>query len=396
MLKIIPIAELRPGMQVIKTDEDWTKRPYLYNCEHLIRSREEVERIIADGYKEAAIDLDRSEASVFTSGLSAERPAAPVEDDLPPPPKVLLEEELPKAVKVHDQGVAYARKFLDGMRKGRLDVSGGEELMTGVLESVERNADALISLSRLHRSDTYTYTHCMNVAVLSTVFARFSRRSELDIFTAGLTGLFHDLGKALVPLTILNAPRKLTEAEFSIMRRHPELGYEQLAKVPGIKEDVLRGALEHHEQFNGNGYPKRLSGEAISPIGRASAICDVYDALTSRRVYKGAMYPHKALGIMYQMGSKEFDPRAVATFIRMLGIYPVGSVVELADGSKAVVAVSNPREPKRPTIQPALDPQGKPWKRGICVPGNNCPEIVGCIPAEAAALEPLRVLGLPV
>ncbi len=396
MLKTIPVAELRPGMQVVKTDEDWTKRPYLYSAEHLIASQDEVGHLVAEGYHEVVIDLDRSEASAFTDGLPKEHPALYIDDDYPPPPKVVLEEELPKAVKVHDEGVAYARKFLDGMRKGKLDISGGEALVEGILESVERNADALISLSRLHQSDSYTYTHCMNVAVLATVLARFTRRSDAEIFTAGQTGLFHDLGKSLVPLTILNAPRKLTESEFSVIRKHPELAYDQLSKVPGMKEEVLRGALEHHEQYNGKGYPFGLEGRRISSTGRATAVCDVYDALTSRRVYKGAMYPHKALGIMYQMREKELDPRIVALFIRMLGIYPVGSVVQLEDGSQAVVAMSNPRDPIHPIVQPALDPFGNPWKSGVCVPGKTCPEIAACLPADKAGLEPLRVLGLSV
>ena len=394
MLKTIPIADLRPGMQVVKTDEDWTKRPYLYSAEHYLLSQDEVDHIAAEGYHEVVIDLARSDASVFTNGLPKEQPALYVSDEYPPPPKVVIEEELPKAVKLHDEGVAYARRFLDGMRKGQLDVAGGEDLVSGILESVERNADALISLSRLHQSDSYTYNHCMNVSVLSVVFARFTRRTEGEIFTAGLTGLFHDLGKSLVPLTILNAPRRLTEAEFLVMRKHPELGYEQLAKVPGMKEEVLRGALEHHEYYNGSGYPSKLAGQSISHVGRATAVCDVYDALTSRRVYKGAMFPHKALGIMYQMREREFDPRVMALFIRMVGIYPVGSVVELEDGSKAVVAMSNPQEPMRPLLQPALDPAGNRWEGAPCIPGSTCPGIACCLPAESTGLEPLRVLGL--
>ncbi len=380
-------------MQIVDSGQAWTKRPYLYAAEHYVTSRAEVQRIIFDGYREAVVDLDRSDASAFTDGLPDEN-GLESQDFLPPPPKVALEEELPKAVKLHDEGTAYARRFLDDMRNGSLDVSGGEAVVAGILESVERNADALITLSRLYHSDSYTYTHCMNVSVLSTVFARFTRRSEEAVFTAGLTGLFHDLGKSLVPLNILNAPRRLTEEEFGIMRKHPEYGWEQLAKIPGMKEDVLRGALEHHERYDGGGYPKGLAGRAITPVGRATAVCDVYDALTSRRVYKGAMFPHKALGIMYQMRDREFDPRVVALFIRMLGIYPVGSVVRLENGALAVVVASNPAEPMHPTVRPAMDPNGRPWKSEPCVPGKGCPAITACLPPESTGLDPLLLLGL--
>ncbi len=405
MLKQIHVSDLRPGMQTINPGIDWKSRPFLYSEEVKLESEEQIKRIVDDGYLEVIIDLDRSDSGAFTSALPDGGKPVSLDGVIidggrlftvrPLLPKVSLYEEMPQAAKVHDEGLAYARRFMADIQSGKVNLSSASTVMEHIMESVERNADALLSLSRLHRTDTYTYTHCVNVCVLSTVFARYLGEEKDKIYAAGVAGLFHDLGKALVPQKILNAPRRLSPEEFAIMRRHPMLGYEQLASVPGMLPDVLRGALEHHEKHDGTGYPKKLSGEAISIIGRIVGISDVYDALTSQRSYKGAMFPHKALGIMYQGRDRDFHADFLAHFIRMLGVYPVGSVVELEDGCKGVVAASNFQNPAKPVVTLTIDACGRPMRdahRDLSEAGS--PVIVRCIPAEGSGISPLRTLGI--
>ena len=327
--------------------------------------------------------------------MGATTESAPAAAYVAAAPTAAIEEELPRAIKIHDASVHYARRFMSDTRMGKLDLTSASPIIENILESLSRNADALISLSRLHRSDTYTYTHCVNVSILVTYYSRYLGKPEPAVFDAGLAGLFHDVGKAMIPTHVLNAPRKLTKTEFAIMRRHPLLGYEQLAAAPGITPAVLMGALEHHEKFDGTGYPKRLSGNQISLIGRMIGIADVYDALTSRRVYKEPMFPHKALGILYQLRNKEFDASFVAEFIRMVGIYPVGSVVVLEGGWRAVVSRSNLEKPTQPVIILVLDPEGRPApRREYDLAQGQAPSILHGIPAESAGIDPLRVLGL--
>lgn len=389
--RTIPVSELEPGMQIVDLGYDWLKRPYLYAENKKIASREEVDAICAQGYLEAVIDLLRSDQDILPRARQISRPLVNPTDKTP------LEEELPLAVQVHDHGVAYARRFMDDMREGRLNMNDAGPVVEDIMESLGRNADALISLSRLRRRDAYTYAHCLNVAILTTAFMRYLERPESEVFTAGYAGLFHDLGKALIPENILNAPRGLMEREMEVMKKHPQHGYDQLSQVPDIPSDVLLGALQHHERFDGSGYPQGLDWEQISLIGRVVGIADVYDALTSRRVYKKGMFPHKALGMMYEMRDKSFSHEMISQFIRMVGIYPVGSVVSLEDGSMAVVAGSNEQRPTHPEVIIVRNPKGISYQSGrILVAGEECPAIVQCVPDIGTGIDPRSVLGIPI
>ena len=388
MIRNLHVSELKPGMHIIDPGIEWTERPYLYAANQLLKTEADVQSIAEQGYQEAYVDFSRSETPDFSA--FANREAIPL-----PRPKATLEEELPAARKVHDESVGYARRFMTDMRSGKVNLSSATDVVEGIMDSLERNADALISLCRLRKADSYTHMHCVNVSVLTTVFARYMGEKREDIFISGFAGLFHDLGKALIPLTILNAPRKLNNAEFASMRRHPELGHAQLAALPGIPPAVLQGALEHHEKFNGSGYPKGLAGDAISPIGRMVGIADVYDALASERPYKQAMTSHKALGILYQISGKEFQPEYVARFIRMMGVYPVGSIVELEDGWKGVVSAGNTESPAKPTVRLVRDPDGKAVApRDYDLATGEAASVAACLTEEASGIHPAEVLGL--
>lgn len=398
MLKNIPISELKPGMYVVDPGIVWMQRPYLFAENRRIASEEEIKGIIDRGYLEVFIDLARSDTAVFTSALPSDKslpdPALP--QQARSAPKASMEDELPRALKVHDESVTYARRFMSDMRAGKVNVSAAGDVVVNIMESLESNPDALLSLSRLHHTDSYTYTHCVNVAILSTFFSRFSGKDDNTVYAAGFAGLFHDLGKALVPLLILNAPRRLSQAEFAVMQRHPEMGYEQLRTVPGISKDVLTGALQHHERYDGTGYPKGLPSADISPIGSILAVVDVYDALTSKRPYKGSMFPHKALSIMYQhMRGKELHPDYLARFIRMVGVYPAGSVVTLEDGWTGIVMAVNPENPAKPKVRLLIDPRGKKSASWDCdLAAEGAPRITSCMDAEEAGIDPLKELGL--
>jgi HD-GYP domain-containing protein (c-di-GMP phosphodiesterase class II) len=390
MIRNLRVSELKPGMFIIDPGIDWTQRPYLYAANMLLKSEGDIKQIEEQGYQEVYVDFSRSATPAFGKEFS-DRESVSL-----PGPKVSLEEELPAARKVHDESVGYARKFMTDMRNGKVNVSSATETVEGIMESLERNADALLSLCRLRSVDSYTHMHCVNVSVLTTVFSRYIGEKTDGIFHSGFAGLFHDLGKALIPQNILNAPRKLNNAEFAAMRQHPQLGFDQLASLPGIPSAVLEGALQHHEKHDGSGYPNGISGEAISSIGRVVGVADVYDALSSERPYKKAMTAHKALGIMYQISGKEFDPAYLARFIRMMGVYPVGSVVELEDGWKGVVSMSNPESPAKPTVRLVLDAEGKPVRhedRNLA-DGDASP-IRACLAVgDPGGIDPVKVLGL--
>lgn len=396
MLKHLHISELKPGMHVADPGIDWKTRPYLYIADEYIASDDQVRRIVEQGYQEVYIDPSRSAPPSISFSLGAGEDFGAARGGGLPRPRVALAEELPKAVKVHDESVAYARRFMNDMRAGKVNVTSAARNMESIMGSLERNADALLSLSRLRQTDSYTYTHCVNVCILTTLFSRHLGQSSDSTFAAGLAGMFHDLGKALVPLKILNAPRKLNEAEFAVMKAHPVLGYEQLASVPGILPEVLLGTMQHHEKYDGTGYPQGLAGNTISDIGRMVGVADIYDALTSKRPYKGAMYPHKALSIMFGLRDKDLHHEYVAQFIRMVGVYPVGSVVEMEDGSMGVVSAANDELPLKPTVIIVREPDGRsiPGRPCDLASDENAPGIVQSLAAEMTDIDPALVLGI--
>ncbi|MDL2316491.1 HD-GYP domain-containing protein [Desulfovibrio sp. OttesenSCG-928-A18] len=397
MLKQIDVADLRPGMFVVDGNAVASKDPGLYRGDEGIVGEEMVQHLKELGYKTFFIDLSRSESSAFTSemtragDLEQSRPAGTVEFG------VSMEEEIPAALKLHDQCVAYSRMFMNDIREGKLDLSPAREILEGFLDSMERNADTLLTLSRLRQIDKYLYRHSVNVCILSMHCARNDGKSREEIILAGFAGLFHDLGKALVPPYILNAPRELTAEEFAIMKKHPRLGFDRLFPMPDMNPDVLNAVLHHHERHNGSGYPDGLAGDEISELSRTVALSDIYDALSSRRPYKGAMFPHKTLGIMYSMQNKELRYEDVALFIRMLGIYPVGSIVLLQSGHVGVVSASNSEQASKPVVTLVRDPEGReiPHRVEDLAAGSRF-AIAKCLPTEATGIHPDKVLGLPV
>ncbi len=226
----------------------------------------------------------------------------------------------------------------ESARMGLLaDSSVARGLVEDISDSVIRNPGALVSLARLKRADTYTYMHSVAVCALMVALARQLQLDEAQTLAAGMAGLLHDIGKAKVPLEVLNKPGRLTDDEFTVVKGHPEHGHAMLRAIGDVDADVLDACLHHHEKMDGTGYPHRLEETQIGLMARMTAICDVYDAVTSDRPYKKAWDPSEALRRMAEWSGTHFDKRLFQAFVRSIGIYPVGSLVRLASGRLAVV-----------------------------------------------------------
>lgn len=232
-----------------------------------------------------------------------------------------------------------------------VDTTKASQLVQDISDSVARNGSALISLARLKTADDYTYMHSVAVCAMMIALSRQLGLDDNAVRDAGEAGLLHDMGKALIPLHVLNKPGKLTDEEFAIVRRHPVQGHALLSKASGVSAMTLDVCLHHHEKMDGSGYPKRLDASAISLFAKMGAVCDVYDAITSNRPYKEGWDPAESMRRMGQWAGGHFDPVVFQAFAKSLGIYPVGSLVRLSSGMIGVVTAQGAKSLTQPLVR---------------------------------------------
>lgn len=240
---------------------------------------------------------------------------------------------------------------------GKVEVRFAEKAVSALVGEMLDDPRALVSLTQLKDADSYTFTHSVNVSILSIYLAMHSGLIE-DMELVGTSALLHDIGKLRIPAAILNKPGDLSHEEHKAIRSHPELGVGVLQASGGFCDEVHCAVLDHHEKFNGTGYPNHKNSGGISRHARLISIADVYDALTTDRPYRKAMDPREAMLLMTGHMSKGFDPTLLKRFVAAVGYFPVGSKVKLSDGSLAVVVRNHPSDPLRPAVEIVRDVNG--------------------------------------
>lgn len=231
------------------------------------------------------------------------------------------------------RSLEVTRTTFANIRSGKpIRMAEVSDVVEDIVGSTARCPRALLEVLRLKQKDEYTYLHSVAVCTLMINVARQLGKSEAEIFDYGLAGLFHDLGKMCVDQAILDKPGSLDDAEFDEVRSHPVHGYDILARTPGVPAIALDVCRHHHERPDGKGYPSGLSGAELTEAARLGAICDVYDALTSDRAYKDAWTPSKAIAAMWSWEG-QFDRELLFAFMKSVGVFPEGLVVEL-DGDR--------------------------------------------------------------
>lgn len=355
----ISTAQLRVGMYLHKLGGSWLQHPFLRNS-FLLDDPKDLQRILESGIQTVWIDtarglgLDATDPDAptpATDSLAADDPATALteaevdaieQDRMPasalrPPGPVTLHAEIERAREICLSGKQQVMQMFDDLRLGNsIRQDSVLPLIEEMNASVLRNPVALLSVARLKTHDDYTYLHSVAVAALMLALARQLGLDPEQTKMAGCGGLMHDLGKAFMPLEVLNKPGKLTDEEFAVMKTHPQAGARALQEA-GADAGVVDIALHHHEKINGRGYPHGLRGEEISLLARMGAICDVYDAVTSVRAYKAPWDPSGAMREMARWDG-HFDRRIFNAFVKTVGIYPVGALVRLASEQLAVVA----------------------------------------------------------
>jgi HD-GYP domain-containing protein (c-di-GMP phosphodiesterase class II) len=373
--KRISVEQLTPGMYVVELDRAWIDTPFLFNRRR-IKDTRDIDLFVKHGIREVVIDTERGADAggaelLITRAPETVSPARPANGagEAAPRPKnserlALMLQELPAAKAIHQQALATAQSVFDGVGRGSaLNSPAAKQTVTSLLGSVTRSPEANLLLTQMRRFENDLFTHAINVCVLSMVVGTLEGCAG-ELAELGLGAMLHDVGQVRLPRNLIRKHDPFTEQERRLLEQHPFLGGAILGQAENIPLAARQIVLEHHERLNGVGYPTRAAGASLSPLGQIVAITDAYDAMITGRngVLRKPIDVLKELYLDANAGA--FSRDLVEKVIRSLGVYPVGSLVELNTGERGIVLAANRKDTLKPTIRVVLTSDGLPVSRG--------------------------------
>jgi HD-GYP domain-containing protein (c-di-GMP phosphodiesterase class II) len=387
----IPAAELSFGMFVADLDRPWIDTPFLFqgflieNDEHLILLRKYCKHVLVDAMRstqnaQATISAYREKSGANRRDFAAKIAMRADNDDsiaaqryVRPsfiPTEITLtrfrniipvEAELAPAGKAYTRTGEVLRDLIQDIRSDKqLALEEVEVVIQDVVDTMVRNPDALMLVARLQKQDEVIYGHGLNVAIYLVALGRHLGLPKDFLERLGTIGLLLDIGKTRLPRELLLKKGRLTSAEFEMAKTHVALGLEILKETPGLHPDILQGIAQHHEREDGSGYPAGLSRGDIGLFGRMAAIADSFSALTNPRPYAEVIPAYEALQTMGNWGGQFYHAPVVEQFIHAIGIFPVGSMVELSSGEVAVVISHNKVRRLKPRVLIISGPDKRP------------------------------------
>ena len=371
--KRLAIGDVRPGMYIVGLDRSWLQTPFLFHRK-LIQSNEEIDQLKRHGIREVVIDpargVDIAEGRDDTTlrarhaaGLATEDPLAATQAAAVQPPLSAAElafqplaRELDNARAVREETLTLAQTIFDGVGAGaRIDGKIAAQVVTQLQASIARSPEANLLLMQMRRFQKDLFTHAVNVCVLALVVATAENLGD-DIATLGMAALLHDVGETRLPRALLRKSNNFTDAEAGLLKQHPALGAALLAQTKGIDPSAQSIVLAHHERIDGSGYPSGATD--LSLYSQIVALTDSYDDMLSGR-NQSALQPTEVLRQLYlQANTGTVERDLVEKVIRSLGVYPIGSVVELNTGEHGVVVATNRAAALKPVVRVIMSRSG--------------------------------------
>ncbi len=357
--KKIAVEEIVHGMYVAELDRPWIETPFPFQGFY-VRSDAQIE-LLRKYSRTVLIDVDLDESAQARGGIGA-TPLPGIrrqtyKEAMP------IERELPQARDMFASAESFMAGALRDAASGSLpNAPAIKEEVGKITESVMRNPHAAALLSAMREGAEYLLDRAMHTSVYLIVFTRFLGMERGDIERAGTVGLLQDIAMASLPTELVVRAGALKPDEVALVRTHVAKGVERLAAMPGLGDGIAELAGMHHERHDGSGYPKGLRGAQLPTIAACSALVDTYSAMTRARPYAEPIPPSKALGMLHKWRGKTFHPDLVEEFIRCVGAFPVGSVVELSTGEVGIVISQEPNKRLQPRVVVVKDGQGNPLR----------------------------------
>ncbi|MGB9430106.1 MAG: HD-GYP domain-containing protein [Gammaproteobacteria bacterium] len=372
-MRKIPVSELQLGMYVTELDRPWLESPFPFqgfpveSQEQLVTLQKTCEYVYIDDARATSRATPHSGRKTAREDSTRPATVTMARTDLTGlgwRGRESFRQDMRKVLASRSKLHRHVQRVLSDVRFGRsADTREARILTLELVDVAIGNPAAALWLTNLETKHEYTASHCLNVCILSIVFGMHVGLSKDSIVELALGALLHDIGKMRTPVSILDKPGLLSEDEFDIMKKHPVDGFNILRKHKDVSEKCLEIIQLHHERVSGQGYPFGLKGEEIPVHVRIVAIADVYDDITSNRVYHEGIPAHTGLNMMFHWAPRDFGEDMMQEFIRCIGIYPIGSLVELNKGVLGIVMSTNPASRLRPIVMLIRDAEGKPYER---------------------------------
>ncbi len=367
MKKEVPVEQLQFGMYVFELDRPWTDTPFkfqgfvLEDEEQLAMLKKYCRKVYVD--QDKAPEPDRFPPKTVPPGTKP-KPDSVLETitrRVAYEEKVSVDKELPAARTAQARTEVVLKDVFSTIRVGKvIDAPRVREAVTSMTDSVVRNPDAMLLLSKLKEKSDLTLDRALGVSIYMITFGRYLQlpREQLDLL--GMLGLLQDVGKVRLPAGLLEKKDQLTEEEQKLCRSHVEESVAILKETTGLPRELPALAALHHERYDGSGYPAGLRGPEIGLFGSIAGLVDCFDALTRQRPYAEALSPSNALSKIYDWRDTQFDGALVQQIIQCIGIYPVGATVEMNTGEVGIVIAQNLVRRLQPRVMLVLDRKGNP------------------------------------